>query len=125
MWHGAYVAWLEEARVEALASAGLSYSVLSARGLELPVVQLGITYQAALTHGDWVEVRSLVLPRRGLRLPWQSWFVGPEGAVAAMAAVELVLVDRQAGQGRRRPLRHLPTDLAEAVAALVAGPPLS
>ena len=32
MLHGAYLAWLEEARVEALAQAGLAYSDLSARG---------------------------------------------------------------------------------------------
>ena len=32
MWHGAYVAWLEEARVEALAAAGLSYSAMTAHG---------------------------------------------------------------------------------------------
>ena len=48
MWHGAYLAWLEEARVEALASAGLAYSDLSARGLELPVVSLAIDYRQAL-----------------------------------------------------------------------------
>ncbi|MFN7679053.1 MAG: acyl-CoA thioesterase [Cyanobacteriota bacterium] len=125
MWHGAYVAWLEEARVEALAAAGLSYSVLSARGLELPVVQLSIVYQAALMHGEWVEVRSLVLPRRGLRLPWQSWFVRGDGAVAAVASVELVLVDFSAGLDQRRPLRHLPSDLAQALAALVTGPVLT
>ena len=33
MWHGAYVAWLEEARVEALSAAGLSYSVMSGEGI--------------------------------------------------------------------------------------------
>jgi hypothetical protein len=52
MWHGAYVAWLEEARVEALAKAGVAYSELSARGLELPVVSLAIDYRRALLHGD-------------------------------------------------------------------------
>lgn len=125
MWHGAYVAWLEEARVEALAEAGLAYSVLSSRGLEMPVVQLSVDYQAPLTHGDQVEIRSLVCPRRGLRLPWQSWFIGPEGAVAAEALVELVLVDFSGGPRRRRPLRRLPDDLAEALNTLTLGPPAS
>ena len=40
MWHGAYVGWLEEARVEALAAAGLSYSVMVGMGLEMPVVSM-------------------------------------------------------------------------------------
>jgi acyl-CoA thioester hydrolase len=122
MWHGAYLAWLEEARVEALAMAGLAYNVLSARGLELPVVHLAITYRAPLLHGERVEVRSLVFPRRGLRLPWRSWFIGAGDTVAAEALVELVLVDFSAGADRRRPLRHPPADLATALAALAAGP---
>lgn len=122
MWHGAYLAWLEEARVEALAAAGLDYSALSRRGLELPVVHLSIAYQAPLMHGDRVELRSLVMPRRGLKLPWQSWFIGPGTRVAAQALVELVLVDFSAGADQRRLLRHPPSDLAEALAALVAGP---
>jgi acyl-CoA thioester hydrolase len=122
MWHGTYLAWLEEARVEALAGTGLAYSVLSERGLELPVVHLSISYQAPLMHGDQVEVRSLVLPRRGLRLPWQSWFIGADGGVAAEVSVELVLVDFSAGARKRRLLRHLPSDLAAALEALAAGP---
>jgi acyl-CoA thioester hydrolase len=122
MWHGAYLAWLEEARVEALASAGLAYSVLSARGLELPVVHLAINYLTPLTHGDQVEVRSLVGSRRGLRLPWHAWFLGPGDTVAAEAWVELALVDFSEGPGRRRLPRRPPADLAQALHALIQGP---
>lgn len=124
MWHGAYLAWLEEARVEALATAGLAYSILSGQGLEMPVVHLAINYLAPLMHGDRVEVRSLVSPRRGLRLPWHSWFIGPGGTVAAEAQVELVLVDFSAGPERRRPLRRPPSDLAQALKILAQGPAL-
>lgn len=122
MWHGAYLAWLEEARVEALAMAGLPYRALAERGLEMPVVHLSIAYKAALLHGDQVEVRSLVEPRRGLRLPWRSWFIGPDGCVAAEALVELVLVDGSAGLEGRRALRRLPSDLAQALNVLSIGP---
>ena len=122
MWHGAYLAWLEEARVEALASVGLEYSALSARGLELPVVSLSIDYRQALLHGDQVELRSRVEPRRGVSMPWRSWFVRADGAIAAQARVELVLVDLSAGAQRRRLRRRLPDDLAAAVAALERGP---
>lgn len=122
MWHGAYLAWLEEARVEALAAAGLAYSDLSARGLELPVVHLAIDYKQALLHGDVVQIWSEVLPRRGLKLPWRSRFVVPSGVVAAEARVELVLVDVSGEPGCRRLLRQLPADLAAAVTALARGP---
>jgi acyl-CoA thioester hydrolase len=73
------LAWLEEARVEALQQVGLAYSDLSARGLELPVVSLAIDYRAALLHGDQVELLSQVGRRAGLRLPWLSQFIAPMG----------------------------------------------
>ncbi len=122
MWHGAYLAWLEEARVEALAAAGLAYSDLSARGLELPVVRLSIDYKQALLHGDVVQIWSEVLPRRGLKLPWRSRFVVADGGVAAEAQVDLVLVAGVPGSDQRRLLRRLPADLEAAVATLVQGP---
>jgi acyl-CoA thioester hydrolase len=122
MWHGAYLAWLEEARVEALAQAGLHYSALSARGLELPVVSLSIAYRQALLHGERVTLESTVLPRRGLKLPWHSRFVNEAGVVAAEAQVELVLVELGPGAGPRRLLRRMPADLEAAVASLARGP---
>ena len=122
MWHGAYLAWLEEARVEALAAVGLAYSDLSAQGLELPLVHLAIDYKQALLHGDAVQLFSEVLPRRGVKLPWRSWFVAPGGDLAAEARVDLVLVDCSAGPGHRKLLRRLPAELANAVASLVRGP---
>ncbi|MEA5422372.1 acyl-CoA thioesterase [Synechococcus sp. CCY9202] len=122
MWHGAYLAWLEEARVEALAAAGLAYRDLAARGLELPVVSLTIDYRQALLHGDSVELWSEVLPRSGVRLPWRSRFLGPAGGLAAEARVELVLVDLSAGPERRRLVRRLPDDLHKAIERLEVGP---
>jgi acyl-CoA thioester hydrolase len=125
MWHGAYLGFLEEARVEALAAAGLDYSDLSARGLELPVVALSIQYRQALVHGEALELWSTIQPRRGLRLPWHSTFLNGEGDVAAEARVELVLVQLPttgAKPAPRRLLRRLPEDLERAIERLGLGP---
>ena len=122
MWHGAYLAWLEEARVEALDQVGLAYSDLSARGLELPVVSLAIDYRAALLHGDQVELLSRVERRSGLRLPWLSQFIAPDGTVAAEARVELVLVELSKGGAQRRLIRRPPPVLSAAIERLNAGP---
>lgn len=123
MWHGAYIAWLEEARVEALASTGLAYSVLSSQGLEMPVVHLAMNYRAPLIHGDQAEVRSLVSSRRGLRIPWHSWFIRPDEKVVAEALVELVLVDFSAGPDHRKLLKRLSPEVARALEMLKQGPP--
>ncbi len=120
MWHGAYLAWLEEARVEALAAAGLAYSALSARGLELPVVSLSIDYRRPLRHGDEVAVWSQAEPPRGPRLPWRSLFETRAGGVAAEARVELVALELR--EGRQRVMRRLPADLQRAVQVLTQGP---
>ncbi len=122
MWHGAYIGWLEEARVEALAAAGLAYSDLSARGLALPVVSLAIDYRQALRHGETVWIRSEVDPRQGVKLPWRSRFVGADGVVAAEARVELVLVALGVGSARNRLLRTFPRELEQALARLRSGP---
>jgi acyl-CoA thioester hydrolase len=122
MWHGTYLGWLEEARVEALAAVGLPYSALSERGLALPVVSLAIDYRQALLHGQLVGLWSELLPPRGLKLHWRSRFLGPGGELAAQARVDLVLVDLGAGPGQGRVLRHPPEDLERAIVDLVAGP---
>ena len=122
MWHGSYLAWLEEARVEALRRAGLAYSDLSERGLELPVISLKIDYRQALLHGETVRVESWVLPQKGVKLPWRSAFLKADGSVAAEAHVELVLVDLSQGPGQRRLLRKAPEDLRQALEQLKKGP---
>ena len=122
MWHGAYVSWLEEARVEALSAAGLAYADLSAQGLELPVVTLSIDYRQALLHGESVSLHSWALPRSGVKLPWLSQFVKADGSVAAEATVELVLVDLSAGAGQRKLVRRLPPALSKAIERLQQGP---
>ena len=121
MWHGAYVAWLEEGRVEALAGVGVDYAELSSRGLEMPVVSLGIDYRKPLRHGDQVTLLSEVLEFKGVKLPWVSRFMGPDDRLMAVARVELVLVSRLGGP-LTKVLRRYPEDLGSAVARLQAGP---
>ena len=118
LWHGSYVAWLEEARVQALAEAGLAYAELSAQGLELMVVDLRLRYMQALAHGEAVELHSWLQPQAGVRLPFMTRFIKADGALAAEAVVALALVDRQRG----RLQRQQPPDLVEALSRLAAGP---
>ena len=44
VWHGSYLAWMEEARVECLRSIGIEFADLVALGCDLPVVELSIRY---------------------------------------------------------------------------------
>ena len=115
MWHGAYVAWLEEARVEALAAAGLSYSAIVGMGLEMPVVSMTVAYRRSIRHGDQIVLESQCGSQSGVRWPWRSRFV-LDGQVMADARVELVIV----GDGRL--LRQPPDAICPALNALQGGP---
>ena len=118
MWHGAYVAWLEEARVEALSAAGLSYSVMSGEGIEMPVVSLRINYRQALKHGDEVVLESHCEARRGVRWPWTTRFLLGD-AVMAEAFVELVMLRR--GEASGVVLRRVPPEVQAVITCLQGG----
>ena len=75
MWHGSYTAFLEEARINALARVGLSYSEISALGYEMPVVSMRIDYLKPLRHGEKFTLHSWLLARKGIRLPWKINFL--------------------------------------------------
>ena len=118
MWHGAYLNWLEEARVEALAEVGLPYKKLSEQGFEMPVVSIEINYISPLTHGEIVVLESRSLGRKLARWPWLTRFLR-DGEVVAEAKVDLVLV-RKIGQDYRL-MRKVPDQISETLRKLQLG----
>ncbi|WP_320675138.1 acyl-CoA thioesterase [Prochlorococcus sp. MIT 1341] len=120
MWHGAYIAWLEEARVQALEMAGLPYEELTSQGFEMPVVRLNIKYLKAAIHGDEVVMESVHLSRNRLRLPWKTVFFKEGGEVIAIAEVELVLVKQEVGNTKL--VKNVPLQVEEALTNLRKGP---
>ena len=115
MWHGAYVNWLEEARVEALDAAGLRYAEMTASHIDMPVVSLKIEYRRALRHGDRIRLESVFGERAGVRWPWHSRFL-MGGRLMAEAWIDLVMLHRG------RVLRHPPEPMAAALKKLREGP---
>ncbi len=120
MWHGAYVAWLEEARVEALEQAGLPYQKLLEKGLQMPVIHLDIRYLKSLRHGDEVLLESWPLPCNGVRWPWCTYFLNKDFSKVASAKVDLVLVRN--GENGQRIERRPPEDFLLAMKRLQFGP---
>ena len=116
VWHGTYIDWLEEARVEALALAGARYDQIAAAGIEMPVVSLQIDYRRSLKHGDIVELESVCGPQRGVRWPW-SFHLFRNRELVAVAVVELVML---AAEGRV--LRRAPDELMPVMERLILGP---
>lgn len=66
--HGAYVDWLEAARVAWLREAGLDYRDLVAHGVHLAVSAVQLRYRAAAAFDDELEVRCRLVELRTRRV---------------------------------------------------------
>ncbi|WP_320668240.1 acyl-CoA thioesterase [Prochlorococcus sp. MIT 1307] len=118
MWHGAYLNWLEEARVEALNQVGLPYKNLSEEGYEMPVISLEINYKSPLLHGQLVWLESWSLPRNRARWPWMTNFLR-NGEVVAESKVDLVLVKNI--DKKHRLIRNVPDHILSPLLKLQFG----
>ena len=58
--HGAYLPYLESARVEYLRSLGHPYAELRQEGIELPVIELAVRYLRPVRFDDVVDVHLVV-----------------------------------------------------------------
>ena len=120
MWHGSYLNWLEEARVDALQKVGLPYYQLSLEGLEMPVVSLDIKYLRSIQHGEEICLESWCLKRQGVRWPWVTRFLNKNNECMAEAIVYLVLVSRN--ESGIKLLKKVPDYLSNALKNLQLGP---
>lgn len=112
VWHGTYLTWMEETRVEALRSLGIEYADLVAMGCELPVVDLSIRYHRALKMGAEAIVRARMMEMQGVRINWEYEIKSIDRTITHVTAqVTLVAVDIEKG----KILRQLPAAVKDAI----------
>ncbi|MGH1396902.1 MAG: acyl-CoA thioesterase [Trichormus sp.] len=117
VWHGNYITWMEEARIECLRSIGIDYTDLVALGCDLPVVELSIRYHRAIQLGMAVLVKTRMAEVTGVRMNWDYAIVSPDGQqLYATAKVTLVGLDRERG----KIMRQLPSSVQDALAKIAA-----
>ena len=92
MWHGSYLHFLEEGRIDALDKVGLSYSELSRKGFEIPVISLQIKYKISFFHGEKILLTSRFKFKNKIRLTCKTLFLKSNGNIGAEAIVDLVFV---------------------------------
>tara|TARA_B100000579_G_scaffold220904_1_gene180681 strand:+ start:58 stop:495 length:438 start_codon:yes stop_codon:yes gene_type:complete len=92
MWHGSYLHFLEEGRIDALDKVGLSYSELSRKGFEIPVISLQIKYKVSFFHGENILLTSRFKFKNKIRLTCKTLFLKSNGNIGAEAIVDLVFV---------------------------------
>jgi acyl-CoA thioester hydrolase len=115
VWHGSYIAWMEEARVECLRSIGVDFADLVALGCDLPVVEMSIRYHQAARMGIAVVVRTRMAEMEGVRINWDYQIQSADGATLFLTArVTLVAVDLDKG----KIMRQLPPRVKDALTKL-------
>jgi acyl-CoA thioester hydrolase len=115
VWHGTYLTWMEEARVECLRSIGIEFADLVALGCDLPVVELSIRYHRSVQLGMSVLVKTRMAEVTGVRMNWDYTLVSPDGQdLYITAQVTLVALDREKG----KIMRQLPPAFQDALAKI-------
>ncbi len=115
VWHGAYLTWMEEARVECLKSIGINFADLVAMGCDLPVVDLSIRYRQSLRMGESAIVKTRTIDMEGVRIVWEYEIQSVAGDITYLTGmVTLVAVDREKG----KIMRQLPSTVKDALVKL-------
>ncbi|NET70891.1 MAG: acyl-CoA thioesterase [Sphaerospermopsis sp. SIO1G2] len=114
-WHGTYLTWMEEARVECLRSIGIDFADLVSLGCDLPVVDLSVRYHRSLQLGMTALIKTRMLEVTGVRINWDYKIVSPDGQELYVSAqVTLVALDRERG----KIMRQLPPAMKDALARI-------
>jgi acyl-CoA thioester hydrolase len=109
VWHGSYIAWLEEARIEALSKVGIEFANLVEMGCDLPVIHLSLNYRKFVKMGDRVRVRTRLERLEKVRFIWTQNICALETEQCFVTGqVVAVAVDRDNGRILRSfsPLLH-------------------
>jgi acyl-CoA thioester hydrolase len=115
VWHGAYIAWLEEARVEYLRSLGVDYNYLVDLGYELPVVEMAVRYHLPLKLGMDAIVKTIIQNTKGVRIICDYQIQSRNGDILYLTA-QVTLVAIESSKGKI--LRQLPPVVKDALGKL-------
>lgn len=115
VWHGTYLTWMEEARVECLRSIGIEFADLVAIGCDLPVVELSLRYYLPITLGTSAVVKTRLSETQGVKIHWDYQIQSLDDRETFVTGrVTLVGVDREKG----KIMRQLPPSFQDALIKL-------
>jgi len=120
MWHGSYLNFLEEGRIDALNKVGMSYSKLSKKGFEIPVISINIKYKFPFVHGETFVLMSQFKLENKIRLNCRTLFLKSNGDIGAEAITGLVVVKKT--NESMKLIRKLPVKIKNILLLLEEGP---
>ena len=120
MWHGSYLNFLEEGRIDALSKVGISYSELSKQGFEIPVISIKIKYKISFFHGEKILLMSKFKLENKIRLNCKTLFLKSDGDIGAESEIGLVVVRKR--NESIKLVRELPGRIKNILLLLEEGP---
>ena len=104
MWHGSYLNWLEETRIDSIGKAGIQYIELLNRGFEMPVYKIEIKYLIPIMIGQEIIIKSSFITNKGPRIKVNSTFNNLKKKIHAKATIDIVLINKETFKPvRKRP----------------------
>ncbi len=95
MWHGTYLNWLEESRIDSIGKAGIQYIELLNKGFEMPVYKIEIKYLIPIMIGEEIIVNSSFITNKGPRIKVISNFTNQRNRIHAEASIDIVLINKE------------------------------
>ena len=95
MWHGTYLNWLEESRINALLEVGISYFELTKKGFDLPLINTSIKYKSPIFLGEKIIIESVFNIEKSPRINIISKFINKKKEILTIAEVNLVLINKR------------------------------
>ncbi len=105
VYHANYLVWMEIGRTKLIEDMGFSYAGLEAFGYLSPVIDLSISYKAAMRYGQKANVRTWVESHGKLRTIYGYEILHEDGTTAATATSEHIIVKKE--NFRPVPLRKI------------------
>ncbi len=104
VWHGAYLRWLEAARVELCEAMGLNLIDLKNNDIALPVVNLNVRYKASARLNDNLIIETSITKYNGLSVTFSQLIKSAETQKTFIEAdIDVVAINNSGKLYRRMP----------------------
>ncbi|MGM9967981.1 MULTISPECIES: thioesterase family protein [unclassified Rummeliibacillus] len=95
VYHANYVIWLELGRTQLIHDLGFSVTKFEEDGYLSPVMNINVSYKAAMRYGEKAIIRTWVKSQDRLRTVYAYEILHTDGTVAATATSEHIVVKKE------------------------------
>ncbi len=104
VWHGAYIKWLEQGRVELSEMLGLPLEELEKQGVTFPVVDLNLRYKSSAWFNERIIIETSIEELKNTSIKFKHVIKEKETSkVRVIASSTIVAIDKEGKLYRRLP----------------------